>query len=349
MNQELIEKIADAILYEGYMLYPYRASAIKNRRRFNFGVLAPPAYSQAQRGTENCQMQTQCLITGGENAALDVGVDIKIRFLQLREREIYRIDETSSEFTLVDSLEIEGEIYQAWQEAIEREVDVANIELKALFEDPRQIEFSFPADAESEILLDANGKTAGSVIRKQSAIQGIAHIAAERLGEGLYKMTVRVSNSTLFENAEGKNRDEALASSLVSAHAILRAHKGEFISLLEPPEEYGEAAASCQNQGTFPVLVGENGECDVMLSSPIILYDYPEIAPESAGELFDGTEIDEILTLRIMTMTDEEKREMRSVDERARKILERTETMPPEEFMKLHGVLRRPRALTEEM
>ena len=77
-----------------------------------------------------------------------------------------------------------------------------------------------------------------------------------------------------------------------------------------------------------------------MLSSPIILYDYPQIAPESPGSLFDGPEIDEILSLRILTMTDEEKREMRESDERARQILERTETMPAEQFMKLHGVLR---------
>ena len=77
-----------------------------------------------------------------------------------------------------------------------------------------------------------------------------------------------------------------------------------------------------------------------MLASPIILYDYPEIAPESPGDLFDSTEIDEILTLRIMTMTDQEKREMRAVDERARKILERTELMSDDELLKMHGTLR---------
>jgi hydrogenase maturation protease len=77
-----------------------------------------------------------------------------------------------------------------------------------------------------------------------------------------------------------------------------------------------------------------------MLSSPIILYDYPQVAPESPGDLFDGGEIDEILSLRIMTMTDEEKQEMRDSDERTRKILERTENLPEEQLMKLHGALR---------
>ena len=106
-------------------------------------------------------------------------------------------------------------------------------------------------------------------------------------------------------------------------------------------------AQECHNLRTWPVLVGNEGEYDTMLSSPIILYDYPQIAPESPGSLFDGTEIDEILTLRIMTLTDEEKEEMRQGDERAREILERTEALSPEQFMKLHGVIRSLRPVDE--
>ncbi len=106
------------------------------------------------------------------------------------------------------------------------------------------------------------------------------------------------------------------------------------------PQAFREAAAGCSNVGTYPVLVGEEGSHDCMLSSPIILYDYPQIAPESAGNLYDGTEIDEILTLRIMTLTDEEKHEMRGADERARQILERTETLPVEQLMKMHGAMK---------
>ena len=111
---------------------------------------------------------------------------------------------------------------------------------------------------------------------------------------------------------------------------------------------FRDAAAGCHNVGTWPVLVGEAGERDCMLSSPIILYDYPEIAPESPGDLFDGTEIDEILTLRIMTLTEEEKRAMRGVDERARQILERTETLPVEQLMKMHGAMRSLRSTEED-
>ena len=137
--------------------------------------------------------------------------------------------------------------------------------------------------------------------------------------------------------------------SLVSAHIVLGVEGGEFVSLLDPPESLQAIAADCHNDGVFPVLVGEEGQHDTVLASPIILYDYPQIAPESAGDLFDGTEIDEILSLRIMTMTDEEKHEMRQSDERARQMLERTESMPAEQFMKLHGALRGLRPVKEDL
>ena len=96
-----------------------------------------------------------------------------------------------------------------------------------------------------------------------------------------------------------------LPYSLVSAHTILGVENGEFLSLLEPPTGFEELARNCENRGIWPVLAGD--DATTMLSSPIILYDYPQIAPESAGNLFDATEIDEILSLRILTLTDEEK------------------------------------------
>ncbi|HLK53508.1 MAG TPA: hypothetical protein VKU42_08620, partial [Candidatus Angelobacter sp.] len=140
----------------------------------------------------------------------------------------------------------------------------------------------------------------------------------------------------------------ALESSLLSAHMVLGAKNGRFISLLEPPDDLKELASACNNIGTWPVLVGKAGEDDTLLSSPIILYDYPQIAPESAGDLFDGTEIDEILSLRIMTLTNDEKREMRESDDKTREILERTEALPPEQLMKLHGVVRSLHPMKEE-
>jgi hydrogenase maturation protease len=347
MNLDRVKKIADAVLYEGYILYPYRSSSVKNRQRWNFGALCPPAYSQAQGGTESCQMQTECLVSGDERATLDV----KVRFLHLLTREVAvpiadydesQVQISDPQFRVVPSLEVGGQIYQTWQEAGEREVNLPEVNLAQLAGGERREAFTFASKREIEPLREPGGEIAGAFVRRQQSVEGAIEVAAERAGKELFKLTVRILNLTPFEDAALKSRDEALMRSLVSTHTILSVLDGgsEFVSLLEPPEALQEIAASCRNTGTWPVLVGEEGERDCMLSSPIILYDYPQIAPESAGDLFDGTEIDEILTLRIMTLTDAEKREMRGVDERARQILERTETMPAEELMKLHGAMR---------
>ncbi len=186
------------------------------------------------------------------------------------------------------------------------------------------------------------------MLRTQEAIDGAIYVAMHPVTEGVYRLVIRVKNVTPLCDADHTSREDALLRSLVSAHLLLGVQGGEFVSLLDPPEALREIAAECRNVGAFPVLVGEEGQRDTMLSSPIILYDYPQIAPESVGDLFDGTEIDEILSLRIMTMTDEEKLEMRQSDERARQMLERTETLPAEQLMKLHGVLRGLRPLKED-
>lgn len=295
MNAKLIEDVAAAVLYEGYILYPYRASAIKNQQRWNFGVLYPRAYAERQAGSDAWSMQTECLV----RATADAAPRIRVRFLHLIPRMV------------------EG---QAWQGAMEREMELSSMKL-------------------------GTQRTRFEPLENQQPIDVTVEASAERIKDGLLKLRVSIFNTTEFE---GTSREEALLRSLVSTHTILGIDRGEFVSLLDPPEELREAAAECKNVGTWPVLAGEEGARDAMLSSPIILYDYPQIAPESPGALFDGTEIDEILTLRILTLTDEEKREMAKADERAREILERTEAMPVEQFLRMHGVLRGIRDANED-
>jgi hypothetical protein len=356
MNLALVEKIANAVLYEGYILYPYRPSAVKNQQRWNFGALCPQSYSLAQRGTESCTMQTECIVEGSEKTTLDV----KVRFLHLLTREVCELTNPLTELDesiepdsrTVAALEVNGRLFQTWQEATERDVCLPGLNLNEMVEQPRRMTFSFPSSQTTEQLNDeSKGQIVGLIIRRQQAVQGALEVMAQRLAENAFKLTVRILNLTPLEDAGQKSRDEALMLSFVSTHTILSVREGEFVSLLDPTENYTEAAAQCHNTGTYPVLVGEEGtERDCMLSSPIILYDYPQIAPESAGELFDGTEIDEILTLRIMTLTDEEKHEMRGADERARQILERTEQLPAEQLMKMHGAMRslRPKEKSKE-
>jgi hypothetical protein len=355
MNTKLIDAIAKAVLYEGYMLYPYRPSSVKNRQRFNFGVLYPRPYSEAQSGTDAWSMQTECLV----HAASTPAVEVRLRFLKLVARNEHASVEAGlagGTQTVETACSFEPRRMSApWQEAIECEVCVPSCNLDAIAASPLQWQFVFPAKDETELLRDANGAVARVIDRKQESVHGVIEIKADRAADGIFKVQVVVKNLTPFDETQldrvttGEiNRNSALMRSLVSAHTLLGLLDGQFVSLLEPPEYLKDLATSCQNIGTWPVLVGAEGERDTMLSSPIILYDYPQIAPESPGDLFDGTEIDEILALRIMTMTDEEKREMRSTDDRARKILERTEALPFEHLVKLHGTMRELHTLDEE-
>jgi hypothetical protein len=353
MNLSAVDQIAKAVLYEGYMLYPYRPSSVKNQQRWNFGVLSPRSYSEAQNGSEAWSSQTECLIEG----SCLTGLEVRVRFLQLVARSVGKViapvselsADESPEFESVQRLAVNGRVYQPWQEAIEREVSLPVCNVEALTHGAICQTFSYPADRQMEWLREPDsGLISGVLVRERSVLQGEAEISGSQPGDGIFKVTVRTSNATPFEVSASTNRDEALLCAMASAHTVLGVQDGRFVSLMAPPDSLGQVAAGCSNVGTYPVLVGQEGDRDTMLSSPIILYDYPQIAPESAGDLFDGTEIDEILSLRIMTLTDDEKLEMSQSDERARQMLERTESMPVEQLMKLHGVLRGLRPLKEE-
>jgi len=333
------------------MLYPYRPSSVKNRQRFNFGVLYPRSYSEAQSGSDAWSMQTECLVLGNSPA-----IEVRVRFLKLVARTTRGLDgparppSASGDSTVDSATQHFDSLSAPWQEAIECEVTVPVQDLHLLTVEPLQWNFTFPAKHETELLREESERLVGMIDRKQESVNGTVEITAAREYGDIFKLQVRVKNLTqLSSDAAQTDRDSALMRSLVSAHTLLGVNGGQFVSLLEPPENLKALAASCENLGAWPVLVGAEGERDTMLASPIILYDYPQIAPESPGDLFDGTEIDEILALRIMTMTDDEKREMRSTDERARQILERTESLPMEHLAKLHGTLRDLRSLKEEV
>lgn len=351
MNLDRVEKIAEAVLYEGYMLYPYRPSSVKNQQRWNFGVLCPTSYCEQQDGTERDAMQTEVLIHSNAGPRLTV----KVRFLQVIRRSIGKLHvpmktlspDALPSFDSVEHLEAAGRLYRPWQEAVEREIVCDELQLPA-FVPPTSFSFDFPARKEVEAVRGKTGDAIGAIVREWEHLSGSIDIGATRLSDTVFKVRVSIHNSSCFVATPEVSREDALPFSLISAHTILGVEDGEFVSMLDPPATFEGLAAECKNIGTWPVLVGEQDSRQTMLSSPIILYDYPQIAPESPGSLFDGTEIDEILSLRIMTLTDDEKREIRQSDDRAREILDRTETLPEEQLLKLHGVLRGLQAVKEE-
>jgi hypothetical protein len=303
MNFTSVEKIAAAVLYEGYILYPYRPTAIKNRQRWNFGTLYPRIYAEAQRPQEPFRLVSECLLVPGHSASLD----IKVSFLQLLPGPRIISDDLQ---TLVDpSLD--------WDEAIERTSDHCGLNLG-----------------------DTLGAPLSLHINPTPNLAARLTINALCLPGGICKLHLELENISPLPSGAEARRDEALPQSLVSAHLLLGLTDGEFISLLEPPDLYSADAKASTNNGVFPVLAGEEPERSILLLSPSIMYDYPKTSPESAGDFFDGTEMDEMLTLRVLTLTDAEKDEMRSGDPRARRILERTEALTGEEMLKTHGILR---------
>ncbi len=337
MRMEQIREIANAVLYEGYLLYPYRRSAIKNQRRWTFGVVYPRAYGEMRGETDPWTMRTECLVLSEGNTTLDVTV----RFLHLLARTTRRVG--TAEVWGLPKAGVANGSTDTWEEAIEREVSAPTVSLHELVERPRRIDIAFPAERHEERAPGAVGIAERAIVREQRAVAGamvLAAVPVDGAGAPAYSVSVRIENTTPLAGSDSLQYGAALLQSFVSTHTLLRVSRGAFVSLLDPPEALAEAASACRNEHTWPVLVGDEGDRDTLLSSPIILYDYPRIAPESPGALFDGTEIDELLTLRILALTDEEKEEMRQSDDRAREILERTEALSMEQLLKMHGVIR---------
>lgn len=281
MNWSPAERIADAVLHEGYLLYPYRPSALKNRRRWTFGVLCPPAFCSREAAGDRSSTRTACLVEGGG----ETRVAAKVRFLQ-----------------------------QIEQSVEERAVELDEVPVRRLMERPERRALSFPP-LEIAVELDA-----------------------VEVASGLARVRLHVENLTSFPEGD---RDEAMIHSLLSCHALLGARAGRFVSLADPPPAWAAYAEACENLGIWPVLVGDSQARSLVLSSPIILPDFPSVAPESPGDFFDGTEIDELLSLRILTLGDAEKEAMREADARARRLLDRTEGLSPDALLALHGTWRR--------
>jgi hypothetical protein len=331
---EQARKVADAILYEGYLLYPYHQSSQKNRSRFQFGVLMPSAY-RAVDPTEPSVSQTQCLVECGD----DSRVRVLIRFLQLQRR---RVDESTGpgELRAVPALTVDGIEHTCWDEAVEREENVA-VSVAGLAGGEFAMPFSFGPQQTAADVLDSGGRIAGRLTRSMAAIYGIVKISGERVA-GPYRalrLTVRVENLTVPQTPL-RDRDDALAYALIAVHALIQVPGGTFISMTDPPEWASSEVAACVNAGTWPVLAGPPDCADLVLSSPVILYDHAEVAPESSGDLFDATEIDEILTLRTLALTDAEKQAARATDQRASELMDRLEGLPAEMFDRLHGAIR---------
>lgn len=314
--------VADAVLYEGYLLYPYRGTSGKNQSRWQFGVLGPPGAVDSGLGEDDA-MAADFLVDGAQ------AITVVVRFLQLQHRRAER-DVGGGDFVPVDELTTPAGSWLTWDEAIECERPFGPIAL-----DGRSRILPLVAHAATDIEpLDG-----GRLVRRRRDVRGELTVTARPDGD-LRRVSVRVANT----GAGAADKADAIARSMIGTHLIADVAGGKFVSLLEPPPDAAAAVSRCGRHRCFPVLAGPPGTCDVLLISPIILYDHPEVADQSNTALYDCTEIDEILTLRVMTMTDEEKAQARATDPRAAQIIDRCDAMSPAAMARLHGVLRDPHA-----
>ncbi|MEU3889826.1 hypothetical protein [Streptomyces sp. NPDC029041] len=333
---EQLSAVADAVLYEGYLLYPYRRSSTKNRVRWQFGVLFPRDWVEADGpvspgvsgSADSWYQQTECLLRIRQPDGARVRV--RVRYLQMQRKQVEEAGRP------VESLHgADGTVQLTFDEALPRECEV-EVPLDELLRGGRAVAVGAAAGEDVEPLPDGTGR----VVRSREEIRAETTLTAERLSEDLCRIRVRTAN-TAPAPRPGTARDEALRRALIATHTLVGGDGLEFVSLIDPPAELQAPVRACRNEFTFPVLGGEAGNTGpVLLSAPIILPDHPQVAPESPGDLHDAAEIDEILTLRTMLLTDEEKREARATDPRAAAILDRVDTMPQEVFERLHGAVR---------
>lgn len=326
--------IADAVLYEGYLLYPYRANSTKNQCRWQFGVLGPPGAAESGLGEEH-ELSTQFLIRYA--LGCPTTLTMAVRFLQHQHRQAETAT-GNSKFVAVDELITSEGPHLTWDEAVEHEIFLDPI---CLGHKGSEQTWTIPLNASAT--LSTEEYDTGRLVRTRYPLhaQLVVNTTPTAIGahpEEYCLMSVSITNT----GAPAADKEDALARSFIGTHIIAHIDGGHFISLLEPPEHARSAIAQCTHHRCFPVLTGQSGDDDLLLISPIILYDYPEIAAQSAGALYDSTEIDEILTLRVLTMTDQEKAQARATDPLAAHIIERCETMSPQQMQQLHGVLRQP-------
>lgn len=320
--------VADTVLYEGYVLYPYRAGAAKNQVRWQWGVLMPPDVV-ALDASERAANRTDLVVDGDPSA-----LRATVRFLQVQQR---RVEDAAGR--PVERLDAGDTVYVPWDEAVEREVSV-----------------DLPIDGDDEVTVEIDGGTdeedlpGGGLVRVRQPVTVRVSARARRPVSPytVTLLTVEVENATRT-GAPGARRPEWLRRALVACHLLVEVEGASFVSQLDPPQWASGFVAGCVNDGVFPVLAGPEGQASVVLSSPIILYDHPRLAPQSESAFFDALEIDELLSLRTATLSEAERREVRGTDPRTAALLREVDNMPPELWERLHGTVRYVDAMTTSL
>lgn len=316
LSTSMTEDIARTLLYEGYALYPYHRSSVKNQKPVPFGVVYPQEY-HVHNSYAHAQMQTQCIVKGSGQFSISLAV----RFLQLQKITIENKE-----------LNVEGK--QAGWQTVERTISTGDLDVAGLVKCRKEIPVAF------DELVEKNGEAKIDTTRviSSSAITGTITMEALSLENvpGAFRITIIITNTTPVKNAISATRDDIFFLSFLSTHTILNT-TGEFISH-QNPGVWKAAIEECLNLNTWPILMEESNR--TLLSSPIILYDYPRINPQSAGDLFDSTEIEEALLLHVAMLSEDEKKRIAQSDEKLKAMLAKVSAVTPGELVSFHSVLK---------
>lgn len=337
-SQILLENITHTLLYEGYALFPYHRSAVKNQKPVPFGVVFPQHYNSYNEHAHS-GIRAQCIVTGSE----DPLVNISVRFLHLKKTELLeRLVQGNGihDFTPVTDLDVNGKSYQAGWQTIERTISTGDLPVSQFLKSGKVFFIEFDKMYDSKSIYYEGGEVAAKQINSVSEIRGAVSIEAAQIENihNAFRIAIHITNTTPVEHAESVTRDDILSQSFLSTHTILQTKNGEFISQQNPPEKWRAAMEENKNINTWPILIDENNT--TLLASPIILYDYPRINPQSSGDLFDSTEIEEALLLHVGVLSDDEKKRIARSDEKLQTMLNKVSQITPEEFINFHSRLK---------
>ncbi|XRQ05277.1 hypothetical protein ACN3XK_53290 [Actinomadura welshii] len=311
-----VRAVADVVLYEGHLVWPYRGRAPENRRRWTVGGVYPRPY--AESAGEPWTVCAEFLMEHRPGA----DVDIALRFLHAVHRQVM------DGGTPVDGVTVRGETFATGQEAREREITSGRVPVARLLRSPLRVPVAVAAGTDDEEI--GGGARFTRVWRR---VDGTVEISAAEVGAGAVRLRVEVTNT-----GTGGERGEAVHAGMLCAHVVARARcGGAFVSPADPPARLAGAAAACASDGLWPVLAGAPGSHDTLLAAPVVLYDWPQVAPESPGERPGGTEADRLLLLSVLSLSEEERREMAATDPRAAEILARCASLASGEPPAPHG------------
>ena len=255
-------RVADAVLFEGYLLYPYRASAQKNRLRWQFGVLTPPGFPD-----EPDRSRTEVLLERRPGAVLH----LRLRFLQLRARSVHdteRPPRRRAGRRRRPALPLGGGRAAGGRRRAPRRRAGRS----------HTVPFALPAEHDVEPV------TGGRVERRCLPLNGRLVVAAEPLPGPYDVLRLRIDVVNDSACPDGAPREVALRTSLIAAHTLVAVTAGAFLSATDPPEWALPATRELDNRHTWPVLAGPDGRTDLLLSSA----DHPRRPPAARSGEPDG-------------------------------------------------------------